>query len=135
MKIEFKSYTPDGPGYCGPITVELNQQSVTVTTTGRAAQYSTVVPLPHEIPGVAAIFDMAASDAASIWAHLDEGTRDYLETQENIPCERVKLIAYTDASKGFLIIHGETCYMSLVAGELHFNIYEGEATTYAPTTA
>lgn len=135
MNIEFKSYTPDGPGYCGPITVELNEQSVTVTTNGREAQFSTVVPLPQEIPGVATVFDMAPTDAASIWAHLDEAARDYLETHENIPLDRVKLITYADASKGFLIIHGESCYMSLVAGELHFNISEGEATTYAPITA
>lgn len=67
MRIVFETYTSDGPGYSGPVILELAGNRLTQTLKGRAPVHRI---LPYSIGEIVKVEDADASNAEMIWRCL-----------------------------------------------------------------
>lgn len=126
QRILFDRYISDGPGYRGALSFEIKGVSI-AQFNGDAGQAQETVDLCSELADVTDVQAMPAdADLATalFWA-LPEAVRDYLESPAGVDADRVRLLRFADGSQGALVVAGEPCYYTLIAGDKAYEVAEG----------
>lgn len=130
-KIAFPHYTSDGPGYSGLVEVVLQGDHMQIIT----EQYertrppegtslpkeSLILKLGHHLPELLEVssFDKSAHMDLLMRNFQEHDFEDYFQDGEFlVDPEKIKILKFKSGSCGFLMIHGEACYFTLVVDKL-----------------
>lgn len=129
VKIEIAHYGSDSPGYCGPVLLALNGNKLVYSREdyeGARPPKGTVLPwyhqpgtLPVMLPKLVKVGDFNAEMHRELLIEnfSFQDRLSYLDEDGNMDVEddRIKVLEFEDGSQGFFMIHGESCYFTLVA--------------------
>lgn len=121
MQIVFQSYTSDGPGYSGPVVLELAGSRLTQILKGRAPVHRL---LPYAVGEIAKVEDATASDAEKIWRCIGEEDREYFADPTNIDYERVKLLTLSDGGRAIVILFGEPHLVGIAVDGQEYQLFD-----------
>lgn len=121
MRIVFETYTSDGPGYSGPVILELAGNRLTQTLKGRAPVHRL---LPYSIGEIVKVEDADASNAEMIWRCLRAEEKEYLIEPKFIEHERVKLLTLADGGRAIVILFGEPQFVGIAIDGQEYKFFD-----------
>lgn len=121
MQIVFQSYTSDGPGYTGPVVLELAGHRLTQILKGHAPVHRL---LPYHVAEIAKVEDATASDAEMIWRCIGTEDREYIGAPANIEYERVKLLTLADGGRAIVILFGEPHLVGIAIDGQEYQLFD-----------
>lgn len=115
--ILFPQYTSDGPGYAGPVAVQIGGATACCFLArdqheGKifAVQFNT-----PELPTVVASRPAVQEDAQTIWDHMGPNSRLYCTEPTDVDTDRCAMVTWSDGSAGAVVIWGEPFYVSAIS--------------------
>lgn len=126
-KIEFPHYGSDGPGYCGTLQYHIIGDQLLITEEvyepprrvwdKPLPRTTRTLTLPTSLPRLVNVSDYCSSKNEQLlldnFSEMD--VLDYvLDGELCIQEDRIKILKFEDKTVGYLMIHGECCYLSLV---------------------
>ncbi|KGG86202.1 hypothetical protein P245_21015 [Comamonas thiooxydans] len=126
-KIVFPKYGSDGPGYCGTLEYHIIGDQLLITEEvyepprrvwdKPLPQTTRSLTLPTSLPRLVGVSDYCKSKHEQLlldnFSEMD--VLEYvLDGQLCIQEDRIKILMFDDETVGYLMIHGECCYLSLV---------------------
>lgn len=121
MQIVFESYTSDGPGYSGPVVLELVGHRLTQTLKGRAPAHRL---LPYAVGEIVKVEDADASNSEMIWRCLGVEEKEYLIEPKYIEHERVKLLTLADGGRAIVILFGEPQFVGIAIDGQEYKFFD-----------
>lgn len=114
MKLHFQKYCSDGPGYRGAVEIDVDGDRLACRLDGAPDQ---VVFLPLVVPEIIGAAQATEEDLPVIWSILNAGSRDYLMDMSFIDLSRVKVLAFANGKRGFLLLYGEPNFIGISINE------------------
>lgn len=128
LKVLVSNYGPDSPSYTGPVMLALDGGTLVYSREdyeGKRPSKGTTLPwhhqsgtLPVTLPKLVKVVDFNAAMHSQLlrdnFSMQDE--LSYLGKSDNLEVEgdHIKVLEFEDGSQGYFMIHGESCYFTLV---------------------
>jgi len=114
----FKSYMPDGPGWCGDMHFKFGSVLRQTLIARDGAKSIIDLDCPIEIPAVASVGPVESLAAKqAVFARLPESYQEWLsQDAANLEHARVQALVFEDGSQGAIALGGECCYLVVVHG-------------------
>ncbi len=125
-------YIADGPGYAGPLLCQIGNGVIEVVMPiiqdmdGNLSLYQ--LKIDETVPFVAAVLDYEDKHAQLIFDHLNENSRHYCESVDQVDTDRLAIVRWSNGALGALLFWGENSYVSAFhfegafVGETMFNL-------------
>lgn len=129
VNVELPHYGSDSPGYCGKVVLALNGNSVVYSRedySGPRPKPGKKLPWIHQtgaLPVTLPKLTKVESFSEELHSKLlrdnfsEQDLLCYLDEHQNllVEADRIKVLEFEDGSPGIFMIHGESCYFTLVA--------------------